>query len=182
MALAACMYITLQLAEPDCPAILSLSTTQKEFMSDPCMPKPCVWQMSGDESFMRFGLLAETPPNEQPLCNLPIIGGMAGAPIPVQWHRPSAARFLLALSVVHRMVAIPTPATSPMAPQFTPAYNNLVPATQTLEDGTRCTPWESRMARAFEDEFLVKEHNSPSLTIPISTIEQALLRYMNTLF
>ncbi len=140
------------------------------------------WATLEDSHFERYGLLAERLANGKTVCNIAVIGGLAGMAVPPVWNADCTPRFLLALSVVVRMMAVPDEENSIMAPSFTHRYRSLVRATNTLDDGTRVTPWHTAIARKFETQYLAAAKDENTLTIPIETIKHALLTYMHELY
>lgn len=140
------------------------------------------WATLEDAHFDRFGLLVERLADGSMVSNITVLGGLAGMPVPPVWSEAGAPRFLLALSVVVRMMAVPDEASSIMAPAFTHRYRSLVRGTNTLDDGTRVTPWHTAIARKFEIQYLATAKDSNSLTIPIETIKHSLVTYMHELY
>ncbi|ABD72070.1 hypothetical protein Rfer_4384 (plasmid) [Rhodoferax ferrireducens T118] len=136
-----------------------------------------------EQYFERYGLLAERLCDGRTVCNIEVVGGLAGMPVAPAWGEPTGGRFLLALSIVLRMMARPDELTAPMAPAFTRCYKALTPATQVLDDGTRVTPWLTRIARLFENQYLgTTAQDQNTLTIPIETIQHALTVYIQELY
>ena len=140
------------------------------------------WATESEQHFERYGLLAERRADGLTVCNLWLIGGLAGSPVPINWSEPGEPRFLLALSIVHRMMNHPDESASPMAPLFTKRYISLVRGTITLDDGTKVTPWHTALARMFEKQYLEPEHDSFTLTIPIEVITKSLTFYLRELY
>jgi hypothetical protein len=140
------------------------------------------WATLEESHFERYGLLVERLLDGSTVSNIAVIGGLAGMPVPPVWSEAGTPRFLLALSVVVRMMAVPDEESSIMAPSFTHRYRSLVRGTNTLDDGTRVTPWHTAIARKFENQYLAAAKDENTLTIPIETIKHALLTYMHELY
>lgn len=140
------------------------------------------WATEDSAHFERYGLLAERRSDGVNFCNIEIVGGVAGQPVPPEWGEPTTPRFLLALSVVLRMMTQPDELSAPMAPYVTRHFRSLTPGTTTLDDGTITTAWLNRLARKFEAQYLSETADPYSLTVPAETIIKALRIYLNELY
>lgn len=140
------------------------------------------WATEDPAHFERYGLLAERRSDGLTTCNIEIVGGVAGQPVPPEWGEPTAPRFLLALSVVLRMMTCPDEMSAPMAPYVTQRFRGLTRGTTTLDDGTITTPWLNRLARMFEAQYLCETADPNSLTVPAETIIKSLRIYLNELY
>lgn len=125
-----------------------------------------------DLTFDQVGLIAERRLDGSKVCNLFIIGGPAGLPVPPDWGRLSVNGFLLALTLLLHVLHRPHYRKGPLQPLLTQHYMHLPKGTQILDDGTRVTPWEGHLAKKFSARYIEGHEDPDTLTMDLPTIVQ----------
>lgn len=133
------------------------------------------WAQLDAESFDRFGLIAERRIDGSTVCNLPVIGGLAGLPVPPEWDRPCAETEMLALSIVHRMIDHPDAINAPLARYVTPRMKDMSQFTSVLDDGTRVSAPELVLSKHLQMACMNNDVQRDSLTLPIAEITAILV-------
>ena len=135
-----------------------------------------------DAQFEAFGLLAERLADGRTVCNIEIIGGLAGLYVSPEWGRHCGPSFLMALSVVVPMTNYVQHILDKELPWVKDQQGELMFATIMLDDGLRVPLHISRMSRMLENEFIAAAKDPNTLTLPMQTIKDALRAYAHQIY